>query len=356
MKMTRYLKKNKNEIGLSPQELIFRGNRKIEEVGLRLIDFDESEIEEKSIKKTSEIISYSKKESVTWLNIDGLHDLEILKEIGEKFDLNNFILADILETNSRPKIHEYENWIFISVKILEYDQEIETFTVENLSIIFNDLMLITFQEKKGDIFEPVRERIRNQKRTLRSSGPDYLVFALLDTVIDHYLYILSNFSEKIESFDEMLLEEPDKKVIEGINHSKRELNHIQRGIKSAKDMIFALSKLESDFISEKNDIHFKELVYNINQASESADSLRELLTDQLNIYHMMISSKLNDIMKFLTIFSVIFIPLTFIAGIYGTNFDVLPELHFKNGYFLMLGSMVIIAILMLLYFKRKKWL
>jgi len=356
MKMTRYLKTNKNEIGLSPQELIFRGNQKIEKVGLRLIDFDESEIEEKSIKKASEIMSYSKKESVTWLNIDGLHDLELLKELGEKFDLNNFILADILETNSRPKIHEFEKWIFISVKILEYDQKIETFTIENLSIIFNERMLITFQEKKGDIFEPVRDRIRNQKRTLRSSGPDYLVFALLDTVIDHYLYLLSNFSEKIESFDEMLLEEPDKKVIEGINHNKKELNHIQRGIKSAKDMIFALSKLESDFISEKNDIHFKELVFNINQASDSVDSLRELLTDQLNIYHMMISSKLNDIMKFLTIFSVIFIPLTFIAGIYGTNFDVLPELHFENGYFLMLGSMVIIVILMLVYFKRKKWL
>lgn len=354
--MARYLKKMKNEIGLSPQEMIFRGNRKVDEIQMSIIDFDESKVEEKSVKDISEIASYYKKESVTWFNINGLHDLDLLRNIGEIFELNNFILSDVLETNSRPKIHEYANWIFISLKMLQFDQETEAFTVENLSLIFNDRMLISFQERKGDVFDPVRERIRNQKRTLRSSGPDYLIFALLDTVIDHYLYVLSNFNEKIESFDDMLLEEPDKKVIEGINQSKKELNHIQRGIKSAKDMIFALSKLESDFISEKNDIHFKELVNNINQASDSADGFRELLTDQLNIYHMMISSKLNDIMKFLTIFSVVFIPLTFIAGIYGTNFDVLPELHFEHGYYVMLGFMVVIAIAMLLYFKRKKWL
>jgi len=354
--MARYLKKSKHEIGLSPQELVFRGSRKTDEIGLRIIDFDESKVEEKSLNSVQEIAPYTKKESVTWFNIDGLHDLELLKEVGEKCQLSNLILADILETNERPKIHEYENWIFISVKMLQFAEDSNTITVENLSIIFNDNMVISFQEKKGDVFEPVRDRIRNQKRTLRSSRGDYLVFALLDTVIDHYLYILSLFGEKIESFDDLLLEEPDKKVIEGINKYKKELNYIRKGMKPAKEMILALSKLESDFILEKNDIHFKELVNNINQASDMSDSFRELLSDQLNIYHMMISSKLNDIMKFLTIFSVIFIPLTFIAGIYGTNFDVLPELHFEYGYYSMLVCMAVITIAMLFYFKRKKWL
>ena len=352
----RSLKQTKAEIGLSPQELLFRGHKKTDQILLRIIDFDDSNVEEKNINHVSEAIPYNHPNSVTWFNIDGLHDLDLLKQIGEEFQLSNIILSDVLETNARPTIHEYDNCIFLSIKMLKLDEENDNITIDNLSIIFNDKLLISFQEKQGDVFDPVRERIRHQKRTLRSSRSDYLVFALLDTVIDHYLYILGMFGEKIESFDDILLEEPDKSVLESINAYKKELNYIRKGVKPAIEMILALSKLESDFIHKKNDFHFKELVNNMNQVSDTADNYRELLSDQLNIYHMMISSKLNDIMKFLTIFSVIFIPLTFIAGIYGTNFDFLPELHYKNGYFIMLGCMGIITILMMLYFKRKKWL
>ncbi len=354
--MSRYLKTSKDEIGLSPQELVFRGQRKVDEILLRIMDFNESKVEEILIKSATDLQEYLNNESVTWFNVDGLHDLDLIQDIGAALQLDQLLLADVLETNARPKIHEYEDWIFLSLKMVQYNEEKKHFSVENISIIFNDNILISFQEKKSDVFEPIRERIRNQKRTLRSSKTDYLLFALLDTVIDHYLYVLSLFGEKIESFEEVLLDKPDKNIIEKINLFKKELNYIRKGIKPAREMILALSKIESDFIHKKNDVHFKELVNNINQASDSLDSYRELLSDQLNIYHMIISSKLNDIMKFLTIFSVIFIPLTFIAGIYGTNFEFLPELQFKYGYFIMLGIMVIISILMLFYFKRKKWL
>jgi magnesium transporter len=354
--MSRYLKTFKDEIGLSPQELVFRGQRKVDEVLLRIMDFNESKVEEKFIKSATDLQEYLNNESVTWFNVDGLHDLELIQDIGAALQLDQLLLADVLETNARPKVHEYENWIFLSLKMVQYNEDEKHFSVENLSIIFNGNILISFQEKKRDVFEPVRDRIRNHKRTLRGSKTDYLLFALLDTIIDHYLYVLSLFGEKIESFEEVLLDKPDKNVIEKINLFKKELNYIRKGIKPAREMILALSKIESDFIDNKNDVHFKELVSNINQASDSLDSYRELLSDQLNIYHMMISSKLNDIMKFLTIFSVIFIPLTFIAGIYGTNFDFLPELHFEYGYFIMLGLMAVISILMLFYFKRKKWL
>jgi magnesium transporter len=162
--------------------------------------------------------------------------------------------------------------------------------------------------------------------------------------------------EKIETLDNLLIDDPNNKVIDMIKSYKKKINYIQKGIKPAKEMLLSLSKLESDFIHKKNKVHFKELVNNINQASDTADSYREQLSDQLNVYHMILSTKLNDTMKFLTIFSVIFIPLTFIAGIYGTNFDILPELHFKYGYFIMLGVMVLIAVAMLVYFRRKKWL
>ena len=354
--MARYLKTSKDEIGRSPQELIFRGKKKIDEVLLRSIGFNEIRVEENVLQSARDIKEQSIDNAVTWINIDGLHDLQVIQEIGKTLDLDQLLLADVLETNARPKIHEYEKWIFLSLKMVQYNEKKEHFSVENLSIIFNDSTLISFQEKKGDVFEPVRDRIRNHKRTLRDSKTDYLAFALLDTVIDHYLYVLSLFGEKIESFEDVILEKPDKNVIEQINLFKKELNYIRKGMKPAREMILALSKIESDFIHKKNDVHFKELVNNINQASDTLDSYRELLSDQLNIYHMIISSKLNDTMKFLTIFSVIFIPLTFIAGIYGTNFEFLPELQFKYGYFIMLGAMVFITILMLFYFKRKKWL
>ena len=354
--MARYLTTSKDEIGLSPQELIFRGKRKIDEVLLRSIEFNQSRVEENLIESAKDLPESSSDNSIIWVNVDGLHDIQMIKDIGATLDLDQFLLADVLETNARPKIHEYKKWIFLSLKMAQYDEENEHFSIENLSLIFNDNVLISFQEKKGDIFEPVRERIRNHKRTLRDSKTDYLAFALLDTVIDHYLYVLSLFGEKIESFEDIIIEKPDKNVIEQISLFKKELNYIRKGVKPAREMVLALSKIESDFIHKKNDVHFKELVNNMNQVSDTLDSYRELLSDQLNIYHMIISSKLNDTMKFLTIFSVIFIPLTFIAGIYGTNFEFLPELHFKYGYFIMLGVMVLISILMLFYFKRKKWL
>lgn len=355
--MTRFLKKSKNEIGLSPQELIFRGVKKIDKVAITRMSFDETNLEEEKVYSIEGLADRCKDHKVNWINVHGLHDLELLKEIGKEFKLDNLLLADVLETNSRAKLHEYDDHIYISMKMMEFNvYDDEKITVENLSIVFNEHVLISFQERKGDFFEPVRNRIRGQKRTLRSSQPDYLANALMDTVIDHYLYILSLFGEKIESFDEILLEEPDQEFLDDFNVYKKELNYIRKIIKPAKEMLLVLSKIESDFILEKNDIHFKQLVSNIDQASDTSDGLRDLLSDQLNIYHMTISSKLNDIIKFLTIFSVIFIPLTFIAGVYGTNFDVIPELHYEYGYFIMLLIMVIVALLMLFYFKRKKWL
>ena len=238
---------------------------------------------------------------------------------------------------------------------MRQDPETDLITVDNLSLILTKSVLISFQERKLDVFEPVRERIRKQKKRIRNSGTDYLTFALLDIVIDNYIYITSRLGEKIETLEENLLLNPSQEVIDEINNYKRELNFLRKNIKPAKEMILSLSKMESEYIDESTDIHLKALLDHINLASESSDIYREILSDQLNIYHTTISSRLNDIIKFLTIFSVIFIPLTFIAGIYGTNFAVVPELHYKYSYFIMLGGMLIIAIGMLLYFKRKKW-
>ncbi len=318
--------------------------------------FDENYLEEDALKIVKDVLKYKVKDTVTWLNVDGLHNAAVMREIAETFDLDTLVLAEVMHTQARPRVIEYDNCILITIKMMQQNENTGQIRVENLSLILTESVLISFQEKRGDVFEPVRERIRKQKKRIRNGGTDYLAFALLDIVIDNYLYVLSLLGEKIETLEDTLLINPNVVVINEINNYKRELNFLRKSIKPAKEMIFSLAKIESDFIGESTYVHYKELEDNISQANEVSDSYREILSDQLNIYHTTISSKLNDVMKFLTVFSVIFIPLTFIAGIYGTNFDVLPELHFEYSYFIMLGVMIIIAIGMLLYFKRNKWL
>ena len=353
--MARFIKKIKKEIGISPDELLFRGEQKIDDVILHIIDFDSNNLEEDTINSVNDVLKYQEKESVTWFNIYGLHNKEVMEEIAKGFHLDSIILADAMNTQARPTILEYDNCIFISIKMMRQNAETNLITVDNLSLILTKSVLITFQEGKADVFEPVRERIRKEKRRIRNSGTDYLTFALLDIVIDNYIYIISRLGEKIETLEENLLLDPSQEVIDEINTYKRELNFLRKNIKPAREMILSLSKMESEFIDESTDIHLKALLDNINLASESSDSYREILSDQLNIYHTTISSRLNDIIKFLTIFSVIFIPLTFIAGIYGTNFDIVPELHFEYGYYIMWGVMLIVAAGMLVYFKKRNW-
>jgi len=350
-----FIKKQKQEIGLSPDALLFRGVRKTEKVSITVIDFDGNSLEEMEIGDISETFSYIEKPTVTWININGLHDADMMQQIAEGFDLEKMILSDVMDTLARPTVREYENSIFISLKMLQYENSSNRISVENLSLIITENVLVSFQEIKGDVFEPVRERIRKHRKRIRNSGTDYLAFTLLDIVIDNYIFILGNLGEKIENLEENLLANPDKKVIDQINSYKRELNFIRKNIKPAKEMILALTKLDTELIEDENDIYYRDLQENIAQASDTSDSYREMLSDQLNIYHTTISTKLNDIMKFLTIFSVIFIPLTFIAGIYGTNFDVVPELHYEYSYFIMWAVMIGVAVAMLIYFKRKKW-
>ncbi len=354
--MSRFIKKHKHEIGVSPDDLLFFGKQKINKILLRVIDFDTSDMEEIRLEKVKDVLKYRDKDTVTWFNVDGLHNQKVMQDIAQGFQLDKVILSDVMNIASRPKLEEHSNCIFLSIKMLQIDKETSELSVEHLSLIITKSVLISFQEKMGDVFEPVRERIRNQKKRIRSSGTDYLAFALLDVVVDNYIYAISILGDKIEELENSLFEDPPKGIIDSINHYKQELNFLRRNIKPAHDMILSLVKLESDLIADTTEIHFNELLANISLANDYSESYREILSDQLNIYHTTISSKLNDIMKFLTIFSVIFIPLTFVAGIYGTNFDFVPELHYKYSYFIMWGVMVLMAIGMLIYFKRKKWL
>lgn len=354
--MARFFKNREVNKGLAPGSLVFIGNRKLENTRIRLIDFDNTNLKEQELEDISQGTKYIETNTVTWINIDGLHDLEIINKVGKIFDLHPLLLEDILNTGQRPKMEEFDNCLFLVLKMLRYDDEKQIILSEQLSMIIGRTFLITFQERVGDVFEPVRERIRKKRGRIRASGIDYLAYALLDTVVDNYIYLISKLGEKIEDIEVGILEETSAKTLEKISNYKREMSYIRKSVRPTREYIAKLTRLESEFIREETNPFLNDLLDLITQATEAIDTYREMLSDQLNIYNSSISNKMNDIMKILTIFAAIFIPLTFIAGIYGTNFEYLPELHFKYSYFIFLGIMVTIAIGMLFFFKRKGWL
>ena len=347
--------KKKEDIGLSPYELKFRGKKKAEDIRVQVIDFDLEGVRETEIKDTGELRKYLSSDSITWINVDGLHNEQIIRDLSDIFSIPADILSDVMEPSSRPQAEEFDNGFFVSIKMMEFNEKRNRVSVENLSLIVMDKILVTFQEEKGDVFEPVRERIRKYRTKIRTSGSDYLAFTLLDVVIDNYIYILGVYGEKVETLEGKLILDTNKETLKIINLFKHELNNLRVDIKPAKEMIMGLVKLDTDFIQEENEKHYKELQDNINQAVDLLDYYREVLYDELNMYHSSMSTKLNDTMTVLTIFSVIFIPLTFIVGVYGMNFDNFPELHWKYGYFIVWGIMLLIVAGMIGYFKKRKW-
>lgn len=354
--MARFFKKREEIKGMSPGSLIFIGNKKVENVRIRVIDYDGAQLKEDELKEIAEGAEFKRTNTVTWINVDGLHDISLIKEIGDTFDLHPLLLEDILNTGQRPKLEEFDNCLFLVVKMLRYDKEKQMIISEQLSMVLGATFLLTFQEQPGDVFEPVRERIRKQKARIRASGIDYLAYALLDRVVENYVFIVERLGEQIEDMEEEVLQRAEPAVMEKINSFKREMNFLRKSIRPAREAVVQISKLDSELINDQTIPFLKDLQDLITQAAEAIDTYRDMLSDQLNLYNSVIGNRMNDIMKVLTIFAAIFIPLTFIAGIYGTNFEYLPELKFKYSYFIFWGVMLGVAVVMLIYFKKKKWL
>lgn len=353
--MSRFTKKKQEDIGLSPYAMVFRGQKKTDSTNLRVIDFNMDEVQEYKVARTEELNSTNKSKNLRWLNVDGLHHLETMENLAQYFEIPKHIMSDVMNPSLRPKAQEFDTGIFVTIKILKYSEADKHLIIENLSLLILDNVLISFQEQPGSIFEPIRERIRKHRNKIRNSGSDYLAFALLDVVVDNYIYIMGILGDKIEDTEETMTIQPNKYLLDEINNIKVELNFLRKNIKPAKEMILALSRYDTNLIHKNNRFYFKELQDNINEANELSDSYREIIYDQITIYHTIMSTKLNDIMRTLTVISVIFIPLTFIVGVYGTNFHFLPELNWHYGYYIMWAVMLLVVVIMLWFFRRKKW-
>ncbi|MBI9112168.1 magnesium/cobalt transporter CorA [Maridesulfovibrio ferrireducens] len=354
--MARFLKNFDKKAGQSPGSLIFIGQQRMDEPRLRIIDYDSQKLRKEFIKEIDEVGPIKETNTTSWLNIDGLHDSELIKKVGEKFDLSSLMLEDIQDTGQRPKIEEYQDHLFITMKMLFLNKDQTEVWSEQLSAILTPNYLITFQERPGDVFEPVRNRITKPSGKIRTRGTDYLLYALLDCVLENYLKVIEKMGERIEDMEEEVLENPVPELLEEINLYRREIAYVRKAVRPVREIISKLKNLDSEIINPETMPYLRDLASLEEQAVDSAEIYKEMLADLFSTYNMAIGNKLNEIMKFLTIFATIFIPLTFLAGIYGMNFESMPELHYKYGYHVLLGVMAVVAVGMLFYFKKRKWI
>ncbi len=352
--MPRFFTENGIKKGSAPGSLIFIGKQKMDKPRIELIQYGEEHYEEEELHEVDDIFQRIDPQHKNWVNIDGLHESSLIENIGIKLNLDTLLLEDILDTAQRPKCEVYDEHIYIVLRMIRYDERNEVTISEQFSLVLGRHYLFSFQEIQGDILDSVRGRIRRKNGRIRQRSTDYLAYALIDAIVDNYIYAIEKFGDKIEEIDKQVLDNPKKEVLEQINYYKKEINYLRKAIRPVRELIVHLEK--SDFFDKKNRPFLKDLQDHITHAAEAIETYRELLSDQLNVYHTGIANKLNEIIRLLTIYSVIFIPLTFLAGIYGMNFKYFPELDYPYAYPIFWGVLVLIALSMVVYFKRRKWL
>jgi len=360
--MAKRTKKRLKKSGLPPGTLVYVGEQKVETVKISYLDYDEQNFQEKQVSNIEECFPFKTTPTVTWINIDGLHDVEIIERLGRQFELHPLILEDVLHAEQRPKYEDFDKYIFIVLRMLQYNEQIHDIESEQVSLILGTNFVISFQERVGDVFEPIRERLRNAKGRIRKMGSDYLAYALLDAMVDSYFAILEKIGERIESMEEQLVANPTEKTLHQIHTMKREMISLRKSIWPLREVISGVQRSESSLISETTGLYLRDVYDHTIQVIDTVESFRDMVSGMLDIYLSSISNKMNEVMKVLTIIATIFIPLTFIAGIYGMNFNPekspwnMPELNWYWGYPAVWLVMAVVLVIMLIYFRRKKWL
>ena len=342
--------------GLPPGTLIHFGERKVENVRMTYIDYNEQNFDEKQVSAIEDCFAFKTTPTVTWINIDGLHDVGIIEKIGQRFEMHPLVLEDILHTGQRPKLEDFEKHIFIVLTMLSLNGENQTIETEQVSIILGSNFVISFQERIGDVFDQLRDRIRNAKGKIRKMGPDYLAYTLLDAVVDSYFSILEKMGDRIEILEEELVAEPTEQTLQQIHRLKREMIILRRSVWPLREVISGLQRTESALIAESTSVYLRDVYDHTIQIIDTIESFRDMVSSMIDLYLSSLSNKMNSVMKVLTIIATIFIPLTFIAGIYGMNFENMPELKWRWGYAGALLVMIVVAVIMLMYFRKKKWL
>ena len=343
------------KIGLPPGSIVYVGEQKVEKVKITLTEYDEANVETCEIKSVDEIDPFTDTPQVTWVSVCGLHETEFLMQIGEKFKVHPLVLEDILNTETRPKIEITDDYLFIVMKLITYNAEHKILESEQVSFILGKSFVFSFMERSDEIFNPIKERIKNQLGKVRKKGSDYLLYVLMDVVVDQFFLALEKVDERIESLDDEVLNAPEKSQVEKIYNLKNLLLMLRRSAAPMREIVNQLIKDDSDLIDDSTEPYLRDLYDHTIHISESIELQREITTGLMETYLSMMSNKMNEVMKVLTVIATIFIPLTFIVGIYGMNFPNMPEMEWPWAYFTVWGVMIAVVIGMFVYFRRKKW-
>lgn len=351
-----FIKRASKKVGLSPGTLTYVGEAKEEKIKVQVFDYDKTDLQEKTFDSIDECLAFKSRDSVTWINISGIHEVAVIEELGRKFNLHPLLLEDVVNTEQRPKVDDFDEYLFVILKMLYSDKNDDEILHEQISLILMPGLVISLQEYEEDVFDPVRERIRKGKGRIRTKGADYLLYALIDIIVDHYFHLFETIGEKVESLHEQVVADPRPATLQQIQDLKRKMIFLRKSVWPLREMINILVRGDSALI-EKDVILFLRDVYDHTiQVIDTIETYRDMLSGMMDIYLSSVSNRMNEIMKVLTVIATIFIPLTFIAGVYGMNFKFMPELELKWAYPVLWLVMIGIFVFMVTWFKRKKWL
>ena len=354
--MARIPKRMSKKAGLPPGTMVSIGTAPVGEPILTLIDYAEESFEERELKAAEDCLAYKGKQSVSWINVVSSHNIDTVSEIGKRFGLHPLVLEDIVNSAQRPKAEDFGDYIFVVLKMLSIDDSGSGLLGEQVSIIIGPDYVISFQEKPGDVFEPLRDRIRKSKGRIRKAGADYLAYALLDAIVDNYFAIVEWFSDETDEIEDGLIAAPTTEILENIYSLKREVLFVKKSVWPLREVINNLQRSESPLIKDETRVYLRDVYDHTIQVIDTIESVREIIAAMRDTYLSSVSNRMNEVMKVLTIIATIFIPITFVAGIYGMNFEFMPELGWPWGYFGALGVMGAVGMTMLIFFRRKGWL
>ncbi|HEX7358050.1 MAG TPA: magnesium/cobalt transporter CorA [Ignavibacteriaceae bacterium] len=355
-KVRRLISTKSKQIGLDPGTLIYTGERSKEPITFRVFEFDQNDFTEKVFQKVEDIFFCKESSKKCWINIDGVHNIEIMEKIQNQFNIHPLTMEDIIHTSQRPKLEEYDEYLFIVLRMFFYDNTLRELKNEQVSIILSGNYIITFLEDPGDVFDPVRERIRKIGTKIRKNDCDFLAYSLIDSIVDSYFHILEKIGEEIEELEDRLVVDTQKDDIQLVHRMRRNMILLRKSVWPLREVISVMQRNENDFIKTSTQIYLRDVYDHLIQIIDTIESYRDMIVGMLDVYLSSTSNKLNEVMKVLTIISTLFIPLTFLAGVYGMNFRRFPELEmnwmYPWGFWIIT---FVVVIIMIIYFKKKKW-
>lgn len=348
--------RGKRKVGLPPGSIMYTGDKLDTPVSMQLFAYDGEQFKETEPLTPQKAFETANGYGTFWLNVDGVHDVVLVEQICKKFNIHPLTIEDIVSIRQRPKVEAMEGYLYVVLKVLEYDDENQHVGLEQISLLLGPNFVISFQERSGDTFEPVRNRLRIGRGRIRGAGADYLLYALIDTVVDNYFVILDKVDERADQLEDQVLTNASKENFDAIYHLKREMLTIWRSVWPLRDVMYRLERGDFPLIQEQTQVFLRDVSDHMTQVIDIVEVTRDLLKSMTDLYHSTVGTRTNEVMRVLTIISTIFIPLTFIVGVYGMNFELMPELQWRWGYLFVWVVMAVLTVVMLVIFRKKKWL